>query len=259
MGVVYLARHNSSGRVVALKLIVPEAAAASTAIDRFLREVDVMSQLKHPNIVECLEHGFDHGQFWFAMEYIAGRNVDVLARREPNRYPIDQACRLTYQVLKGLEHAHNLGIVHRDIKPENILIGETAKGHMAKITDFGLAKSFMAVGLGGLTYTGEMRGTVPFMPPEQILEFKTVQPAADIYATAATLYHLLTCAYPHDLHDDASEQIRVLLEEPHVPIRARRPDVPPPLSRVLDWCLARDPSDRCPNAQEMRRRIRPFC
>ena len=77
---------------------------------------------------------------------------------------------------KGLEHAHALGFVHRDIKPENILIGQTTAGLVAKISDFGLAKSFRGIGLSGLTFSGEMRGTIPFMPPEQMLDFKTVLP-----------------------------------------------------------------------------------
>ena len=72
MGVVYQARHNQTGRLVALKLIVPESAAARSAVDRFLREMSVISQLKHPNIVEWLEQGMTRGQFWFAMEYVAG-------------------------------------------------------------------------------------------------------------------------------------------------------------------------------------------
>jgi serine/threonine-protein kinase len=259
MGVVYQARHNSTGRLVALKLIVPESAAARSAVDRFLREMTVISQLKHPNIVEWLEQGMTRGQFWFAMEYVQGTNLEAVAQAEPGRYPIAQACRMACQVLKGLEQAHALGFVHRDIKPENILIGRSPEGLVAKISDFGLAKSFRGLGLSGLTFSGEMRGTVPFMPPEQMLDFKTVTPAGDLYATAATLYYLLTCQFIYDQVAEGGDLIRTLLEEPPVPVRKRRADVPSALADVLAKCLARDPKDRYPTALSMRRALRPFC
>jgi serine/threonine-protein kinase len=258
MGVVYLAQKNGNPRKVALKLIAPETAAARSAIDRFLREMGVVSQLKHPNIVEFFEQGTTRGRFWFAMEYVDGPNLEALARSQPGNYPIHQACRMTYQVLKGLEHAHGLGFVHRDIKPENILIGKGPQGLCAKISDFGLAKSFRSLGLSGLTFSGEMRGTIPFMPPEQVLDFKKVLPAGDLYASAATLYYLLTCQFIYD-QAEGTDPIRLLLEEPPVPIEARRPDVPRALSQVLQRCLARDPGERYPDARSLRQAIRPFC
>ena len=149
-----------------------------------------------------------------------------------------------------------MGFVHRDIKPENILIAHTAEGLLAKISDFGLAKSFRGVGLSGLTFSGEMRGTVPFMPPEQMLDFKTVTPLADLYATAATLYYMLTCKYIYDEPTGGGDLIRMLLEEQPVPIRrgaGRRS--PAALAAVIEKCLARDPKTgsptppRCAGAQ----------
>jgi len=259
MGVVYQARHNLTGQMVALKLIMPETATTRAAIDRFQREMSVISQLRHPHIVEWYEQGMTRGQFWFAMEYVAGTNLETLAKADPGRYPIKQACRLTCQVLEGLEQAHRLGFVHRDIKPENILIAETAEGLVVKISDFGLAKSFRGVGLSGLTFSGEMRGTVPFMPPEQMLDFKTVTPLADLYATAATLYYLLTCQYIYDEPPGGGDVIRMLLEEPSIPIRNRRDDVSPTLAEVIQTCLARDPKTRYPDASSMRRALKPFC
>jgi len=259
MGVVYQARHNLTGQMVALKLIMPETATTRAAIDRFQREMSVISQLRHPNIVEWYEQGMTRGQFWFAMEYVAGTNLETLAKADPGRYPIKQACRLACQMLKGLEQAHQLGFVHRDIKPENILIAQSAEGPLVKISDFGLAKSFRGVGLSGLTFSGEMRGTVPFMPPEQMLDFKTVTPLADLYATAATLYYLLTCQYVYDEPDGGGDLIRMLLEEPSVPVRTRRADVSPALADVIEKCLARDPKVRFPDATSMRHALKAFC
>ena len=259
MGVVYQAKHTTTGRMVALKLIVPESAAARTAVDRFLREMSVISQLKHPNIVEWLEQGMTRGQFWFAMEYVDGSNLEALAHQSPGKYPINQACRMAGQVLRGLEQAHGLGFVHRDIKPENVLIGRSKQGLVAKISDFGLAKSYRGLGLSGLTFSGEMRGTVPFMPPEQMLDFKTVTPAGDLYATAATLYYLLTCKFVYDDVNEGGDLIRMLLEDPPVPIRDRRKDIPAGLAGVLEKCLARDPKDRFATAKELRLALRPYC
>jgi serine/threonine-protein kinase len=259
MGVVYQARHNQTGQVVALKLIMPETATTRTAIDRFYREMSVISQLRHPNIVEWYEQGMTRGQFWFAMEYVAGTNLEALAKEQPGRYPTTQACRLTCQILRGLEQAHRMGFVHRDIKPENILIAHAPDGLMAKISDFGLAKSFRGVGLSGLTFSGEMRGTVPFMPPEQMLDFKTVTPLADLYATAATLYYMLSCKYIYDEPAGGGDLIRMLLEEQPVPLRKRRLDVPQPLAAVIEKCLARDPKERFANANSMRLALKPFC
>jgi hypothetical protein len=259
MGVVYQARHNGTGQIVALKLIMPETATTRTAIDRFYREMSVISQLRHPNIVEWYEQGMTRGQFWFAMEYVSGTNLEALAKEQPGRYPTNQACRLTCQILKGLEQAHQMGFVHRDIKPENILITSTAEGLIAKISDFGLAKSFRGVGLSGLTFSGEMRGTVPFMPPEQMLDFKTVTPLADLYATAATLYYMLTCKYIYDEPSGGGDLIRMLLEEQPIPIRKRRHDVPTGLAAVIEKCLARDPEARYKDATEMRKALKTYC
>ncbi|MFO0960325.1 MAG: protein kinase [Isosphaeraceae bacterium] len=258
MGVVYQARHNQTGRMVALKLIVPESAAARSAVDRFLREMSVISQLKHPNIVEWLEQGITRGQFWFAMEYVEGKNLDELVQQYQGQYPIQHACRMANQVLKGLEHAHSLGFVHRDIKPENILIGQGPKGLVAKISDFGLAKSYRSLGFSGLTFSGEMRGTIPYMPPEQVLDFKSVTPAGDLYSTTATLYYLLCGQFIYD-DVEGADIIRMLLEEPPVPVQRRRPDVPTGLARVLERGLARDPANRYPSAAQLRQALKPYC
>ncbi len=260
MGVVYQARHNAGGQMVALKLIMPETATTKAAIDRFQREMSVISQLRHPNIVEWYEQGTSRGQFWFAMEFVQGSNLEALAKLDPGRYPTHQACRLVCQILKGLAEAHRRGFVHRDVKPENILIGQTPEGSIAKISDFGLAKSFRGVGLSGLTFSGEMRGTIPFMPPEQMTDFKAVRPQADLYATAATLYFLLTAKYIYDEPEDGGgDLIKMLLEDHPIPIRERRPDVPDGLAAVIAKCLSRDPERRYPDAVSMRKALKPFC
>jgi serine/threonine-protein kinase len=172
---------------------------------------------------------------------------------------VKQACRIACQVLKGLEFAHSLGIVHRDIKPENILIGKTPDGKLiAKISDFGLAKNIQSMGLSNLTFSGEMRGTIPFMPPEQMIDFKTVKPSADLYATAATLYFLISGTYVFDSDDSSPDMIQLLMDHKIVPLADRRGDVPEELSELIQQCLARDPADRLPTATAMRNALKAF-
>jgi serine/threonine-protein kinase len=259
MGVVYQARHNKTDRMVALKLIMPETATTRAAIDRFFREMSVISQLRHPNIVEWYEQGMTRGQIWFATEYVAGTNLETLAKAEPGRYPINQACRLICQILKGLEHAHGLGFIHRDIKPENILIAHLPEGLTVKISDFGLAGRFRCVGLTSMTFTGESSGALPFHSPNRILNLQAASPHDDLYATAAVLYYLLTCDYIYDETAGGGDLIRILLEEPAIPIKKRRNDIPAEIAAVIDRCLLREAAYRYDCAASMRRAMKPFC
>ena len=259
MGVVYLAKNRETSRHVALKIIDPETATTRTAIERFMREMAVISALKHINIVECLDQGHDAGHLWFAMEYVSGISLETLAQANRGTYPVNQACRIVCQVLKGLEYAHNQSLVHRDIKPENILIGRTSEKRLiAKISDFGLAKNYQSMGVSGLTFSGEMRGTIPFMPPEQMIDFKTVKPSGDLYSTAATLYYLIAGTYVFDSDDGSDDMIQMLLDHKVVPLSSRRSDVPQELSDLVSKCLARNPDDRFPTASAMRNALKPF-
>ena len=259
MGVVYLAKNRETSQHVALKIIDPETATTRTAIERFMREMAVISALKHINIVECLDQGHDAGHLWFAMEYVSGISLETLAQANRGTYPVNQACRIVCQVLKGLEYAHNQSLVHRDIKPENILIGRTSEKRLiAKISDFGLAKNYQSMGVSGLTFSGEMRGTIPFMPPEQMIDFKTVKPSGDLYSTAATLYYLIAGTYVFDSDDGSDDMIQMLLDHKVVPLSSRRSDVPQELSDLVSKCLARNPDDRFPTASAMRNALKPF-
>jgi serine/threonine-protein kinase len=206
MGEVILAKHAVSGETVALKLITDRYAADAAFVQRFNREIAVLTRLDHPNIARAIAYGVDQGTPYLAMEFIAGPNLgDVLAERGA-LFETD-VLRIAIQVARGLAYAHTeAGLIHRDIKPANILIAQhgdgdrearlMADGDLPKIIDFGLAKSIDAED-ERLTLTGIVMGTPSYMSPEQIrcdpqLDFHT-----DIYALGATMFHLLTGRPPY--------------------------------------------------------------
>jgi hypothetical protein len=256
MGAVYLARSQATGEQVALKVIAPESAASASTLRRFLREINVLSQLEHPRIVRFHEMGVAAGQVFFAMEYVETVPLEDVLAAQPVEVRIRLACALMCQVLEGLAHAHALNFVHRDIKPGNLLVSRPGKELQAKLGDFGLAKNFTSAGLSGVTYEGQALGTYAFMAPEQVLDARQATPAVDIYGAGATLYRLIAGAYPHDFAGKI-DPLLVVLETPPVPLRGCCPAVSRALADVVERALARDPQQRFTTAEVMREALLP--
>jgi serine/threonine protein kinase len=250
MGVVYSGSRLADGSPVAVKVLLPRTAADANAREVFRREIEVMRRLSHPRVVEVLDHGRVEGAFFFVMERCAGGSLDDFLRRSGGVLARPAALRIALEALDGLAHAHAAGFVHRDLKPENILLGSPS-GEDAKVTDFGLAKSFETAGLSGLTATGTIAGTFRFMPREQITSFRLGRPASDVWSMAATLYLMLTGQLPRDL-PEGKDPIQVILRGGAVPIRRRAPGMPDRLAEVVDRALADDLSVRYQNAGELR-------
>jgi serine/threonine protein kinase len=186
MGCVMLSRNQNSGRAVAIKTLLPEVAVSEKAMNRFLREIDVAAALKHPNIVEFLDRGSNNGVIYLVTEFIDGVDAAKLAESRGGRLPYQEAVAIVTQALDALSYAHAQGYIHRDIKDQNIMVQGTWPRLTAKLTDFGLAKSFSQSGMSGMTMAGEMAGTLAYMAPEQIRNFRDVRPASDIYSMGMT-------------------------------------------------------------------------
>jgi serine/threonine-protein kinase len=127
-----------------------------------------------------------------------------------------------------------------------------------KLSDFGLAKSYETSGASGFTSTGTIAGTVPYMAPEQILDFKNVKPAADLYSMGATLYHLLTNSLAYDFGREMDPLV-MILEKPIVPLQKRKAAIPAALAKVVEKSLEKDPKNRFRSADEMRQALRTAC
>jgi tRNA A-37 threonylcarbamoyl transferase component Bud32 len=212
MGAVYKARHKGLDRLVAVKILPPEASRHPAFAERFTREARALARLNHPNIVAVYDFGkaaYDVGDadglYYFIMEYVDGVNLRQTLRNG-GLSPQD-ALVIVPQVCDALQFAHDEGIVHRDIKPENILIDRRGR---VKIADFGLAKL-----LGqndaehSLTQTHQVMGTLRYMAPEQMEGARTVDHRADIYSLGVVFYELLTGELPLGRFAPPSRKVQV--------------------------------------------------
>ncbi|HEY2867014.1 MAG TPA: FHA domain-containing serine/threonine-protein kinase [Pyrinomonadaceae bacterium] len=254
MGSVMLARSVGSGNAVAIKTLLPEVAVSEQSLKRFMREIEVASSLRHQNIVSYIEHGSHNGIVYLVTEYVSGMDAARLAKSRGGKLNYREVVSIIEQTLAALDFAHNLGFIHRDIKEQNILVDGRYPNFMAKLTDFGLSKSYKQTGMSGVTMVGDVAGTIAYMPPEQVRDFKEVQPPSDIYAAGMTAYSLLTGAHALDISPKAgiAETVKAIFEKPIVPISTRMPDVPIKVSAVIETALAKQVELRWRTAGEMR-------
>lgn len=254
MGSVMLGRAESDGRAVAIKTLLPEVAVSEQSLKRFLREIEVAASLQHPNIVSYIDHGTHNGLVYLVTEFIAGMDAARLAKNRGGRLDYREMVSVISQTLSALDFAHAQGFVHRDIKEQNILVSGNFPQDVAKLTDFGLSKSFKQTGMSGVTMVGDVAGTIAYMPPEQVRDFKDVKPPSDIYAVGMTAYSLLTGAHALDIGPKAgiAETVKAIFEKPIIPVRSRVPDVPLHVASVIETALAKQVENRWRTAGAMR-------
>jgi eukaryotic-like serine/threonine-protein kinase len=250
MGAVYLARHKCTQEQVAVKVMLSKVRVNEQARRQFLREIAVTSALQHPHIVQFLMSGSEGDLFYFLLEYCAGGSMADLMKRRGSRLSLDEAMPLLLQTLTGLAEVHAQGLVHRDLKPQNILLAGREGQWVAKLSDLGLAKSFEQAGFSGMTATGGFAGSFPFMPREQVINFKRVQPTSDVWAMGATCYTLLTGAYPRHQRS-GQDPLLAILQEESIPIRKREPHISEGIAEVIDRSLATKEGERYQHAGEM--------
>ena len=255
MGVVYAAHDLSRDQPIALKMIDRGHTVDATMVARFQREGRIVSDLRHPNIVEVFDVGEIDGDWVMTMELLDGTNL-ADAIEATTAYTPESAIPILRGVLDALEIAHARQIVHRDIKPQNIFLARNGGGAATvKVLDFGVAK---VVGLNSedqLTRSGTILGTPEFMAPEQATG-KGADHRSDLYAVACVAYAML-CGRPPFVDNWPMRIVMKQAFEPPVPPSRLRPELAraPEIDRVMARALEKNPEDRYRSAGEMRAAI----
>ena len=247
MGAVYRARHTFLRRPTAVKLI-RAAVAGKTAIGRFEREVQLTSQLTHPNTIAIYDYGrTPEGIFYYAMEYLPGLPLDhVILDDGPQ--PEARVIHLLQQICGSLAEAHRIGLVHRDIKPANVMLCERGGTYdVVKVLDFGLVKDLDSQD-GTMTAAEHLVGTPHFMAPEAVLSAANVSPRGDVYAVGALAYGLVTGQHVFAGKTGVEIIGHHLHSKPIPPSERLGRPVTPFIESLIMTCLSKNPEERPPDA-----------
>lgn len=253
MGEVYLAEHRLLKRACAVKLIRSDRASDPNILERFEREVQAMSRLRHFNTAEVFDYGrTDDGVLYYVMEYLPGLSLDGLVERH-GPVPPPRAIHFLRQLCAALREAHGIGLIHRDIKPGNVLVCRLGGLHdVVKLLDFGLVRVLRSDegDARKLTQQGFTMGTPDYMSPEQATAEDAIDPRSDLYSFGGLAYFLLT-GHPPFVGKTTLETLMAHIQQP-VPLpRTIRPDLPADLEAILLRCLAKDPRERYPDAASL--------
>ncbi|MBZ5712647.1 serine/threonine protein kinase [Nannocystis pusilla] len=249
VGVVYLARDREQQREVVIKFLAGHLTGESEASARFAREVERLSGIQHPNIVEVLGHGQENGAPYLVMEYLSGEPLLAFLNRK-GRLSLAEFVPIAAQILKALGYAHGCGLMHRDIKPANIML-TTRKGraNFVKLLDFGMAK--LVEGERDIT-SEQVLGTANYMAPEQV-RGEPLDERVDVYACGLLFYRMLAGTPPF-VADNNSALLYKQVHELPAPLAVKLPpgnEVPPELAQLIDRCIAKDPRERPADANAL--------
>lgn len=247
---VWKAIQNATGQQVALKILRMDL-STDGIFSRFAREIKLMEKLCHPNIAQIYDSKIDRTIGYCAMELIDGVPLQRYMKDHTVKKP--QMFDIVYQLCKGLEHAHQNGIIHRDVKPSNIMMTSEGK---PKLVDFGLGRNMFRPDSereNSQTMEGYVVGTPMYMAPEQARgENDRLDGRADIYSLGTILYITLVRRHPYDISRECRSD--AIKEVAHGVARRPsefKPDFDPQLERILMKSLAHVPDDRFQSAREM--------
>jgi serine/threonine protein kinase len=245
------------GQVVAIKVLPPSRAKDPSLLARFQREARMAVRLKHPNVVRTFQTGEAGGVHFLVMEYLEGETLDDVLKRR-GKLPPAEGARLVYQALQGLQHIHEQGMVHRDLKPSNLMLvspttpdgTDTTGQATVKILDIGLGRALFEDSVpeasrepDQLTAAGIVMGTPDYLAPEQARDAHGADIRADIYSLGCVLYHCLAGQPPFPDTNLIQQMIRHATETAR-PLQELNAAVPDGLQQIVNWMIAKEPSQR---------------
>ena len=245
MGMVFKAEDPQLERAIALKIMLPQIAENETARDRFLREARAAAKLEHDHVIAIYQVGQDRGIPFIAMPFLKGMSLeDWLRRKRP--LTMGQILRIGREIARGLQAAHERGLIHRDIKPANLWLDAASDGRI-KILDFGLARPEKED--TGLTRSGQIVGTPTYMSPEQA-EGKKIDGRSDLFSLGVVLYRLCTGVLPFRGPNIMAVLMALATQDP--PAAATlHPEVPAAFSELIARLMRKKPEDRPASAKEV--------
>ncbi len=255
---VYHVRKIESNEEFAIKLIKADEEPTDDEIRRLEeRDAEIGKVMDHPNVVKQYKSGYENGEFYIITEYIDGKNIEELVK-EKGKLDINTTFEIMLGILDGLEYLHNNGIIHRDIKPSNILLLRKENKWIPKIIDFNLSISFKKAKT--ITKAGYPKGSLSYMPPEQITHFKEIGRnkdmgmQADIFSLGATLYYMLTGENIREFN--IHNYIKVILDQKSIiPVEKRIPNLDSKIVKLINKLVAYKPENRFSNISEIRNNI----
>ena len=233
MSDVYRAKDHILGREVAIKILKQEFSVDATFVAKFRTEAQSAAGLEHPNIVNIYDVGSENGMYFIVMEYVEGITLKTYIEKK-GQLNFKEAISIAIQVGRGIEAAHQKGIIHRDIKPQNIIISTEGK---VKVTDFGIARA-----ASSNTIHADVMGSVHYSSPEQARN-GFVDGKSDIYSLGIVMYEMVTGRVPFDGDNTVAIAIQHLQEEMVAP-SAYAPDLPISLERIIMKATMKSPDRR---------------
>ena len=251
MGVVYRARDERLHRRVAVKVLPPELAFQKEIRERFTREAQTAARLSHPHIVPIHDVGEGAGVVYFIMGLVEGESLGGRLKRR-GKLPADEVRRIMKETADALSAAHAVSIIHRDIKPDNILL-EGTRGRVM-VTDFGIAKAVSQVSGSTLTGVGIAIGTPQYMSPEQAAGEREIDGRSDLYSLGVLGYQMTSGLLPFNAPTVAGILMKQITEPAPI-LHEMMTGVPEDLSLAIARCLEKDPENRWPTADALRRSL----
>jgi serine/threonine protein kinase len=242
MSITYKVVHQESGHHFSLKTLLPAALKDASLVKRFIREIDIATRLKHPNLIAGVDSGMIQNQPFLVTQYVVGADLAALVK-QVGKLPLEHVVSYTLQAARGLVHLHEYGVYHRNIKPQSLLVDNQGVLRVANMTIARVESSSPLARDINLTMVGLRMGSPDYLPPEQSLDARVADARADIYSLGCTLYFLLQGQPPYS-GKSMMEKVIAHQNSPIPTLRGERTDVPDWLEGLFQRMLAKRPEER---------------